>query len=77
MTEAIDRIAEELGGLDGVINAAGIDLVSAIEDMSDADWARVMAVNLTGPMVVCRAAFAHLKTAGGATIVNVSSGAGL
>lgn len=75
--EAIDRAAAALGGLDGVVNAAGIDLVAAIGEMSLADWSRVIAVNLTGPMLVMQAAFPHLRAAKGATIVNVSSGAGL
>jgi len=65
------------GGLDGVVNVAGIDLVADIETMTVADWSRVLAVNLTGPMLVMRAAFPHLRAAGGGTIVNVSSGAGL
>ena len=45
--------------------------------MTAAEWSRVLAVNLTGPMLVMRAAFPHLRAAGGGTIVNVSSGAGL
>ena len=69
--------AEALGGLDGVVNAAGIDLQAPLSGMTLADWSRVMAVNLTGPMLVCRAALPHLRRAGGGTIVNVSSAAGL
>jgi NAD(P)-dependent dehydrogenase (short-subunit alcohol dehydrogenase family) len=77
VTEAIDKAAALLGGIDGVVNAAGLDLVAPIEIMRDTDWDRLMAVNLTGPMLVCRAAFPFLRKAGGGTIVNVSSGAGL
>jgi NAD(P)-dependent dehydrogenase (short-subunit alcohol dehydrogenase family) len=65
------------GGLDGVVNVAGIDLVADIETMTVAQWSTVLAVNLTGPMLVMRAAFPYLREAGGGTIVNVSSGAGL
>jgi NAD(P)-dependent dehydrogenase (short-subunit alcohol dehydrogenase family) len=74
---AVDRAATLLGGLDGVVNCAGLDLRVPIEAMSDAEWDRLMAVNLTAPMLVCRAAMPHLRSAGGASIVNVSSGAGL
>ncbi|MDR6873951.1 NAD(P)-dependent dehydrogenase (short-subunit alcohol dehydrogenase family) [Bosea sp. BE125] len=74
---AVAESAAALGGLDGIVNAAGIDLVADIQAMALADWGRVLAVNLTGPMLVMQAAFAHLKAAGGGTIVNVSSGAGL
>jgi NAD(P)-dependent dehydrogenase (short-subunit alcohol dehydrogenase family) len=74
---AMGAAAEALGGVDGLVNTAGLDLVADIEAMSDAQWDRLIAVNLTGPMKVCRAAVAHLRAAGGGTIVNVSSGAGL
>jgi NAD(P)-dependent dehydrogenase (short-subunit alcohol dehydrogenase family) len=77
VTAAVNEAASAMGGLDGVVNSAGIDLQSSIEAMTDADWDRLMAVNVTGPMKVCRAATPFLKTAGGGTIVNVSSGAGL
>ncbi len=61
-----------------MVNAAGIDLIADIEKRwTLADWNRIIAVNLTGPMLVMQAAFPHLKAAGGGTIVNVSSGAGL
>lgn len=74
---AIDAAAAALGGIDGVVNAAGIDLVADIEAMTLAGWQRVVAVNLTGPMLVMQAAYPYLKAAGGGTIVNVSSAAGL
>lgn len=77
VTEAVDKAAALLGGIDGVVNAAGVDLIAPIEEMRNLDWDRLMAVNLTGPMLVCRAAFPHLRKAGGGTIVSVSSGAGL
>lgn len=74
---AVVQSAATLGGLDGVVNAAGIDLVADIEAMVLADWTRIIAVNLTGPMLVVQAAYPHLRAAGGGTIVNVSSAAGL
>ncbi|MES2533476.1 MAG: SDR family NAD(P)-dependent oxidoreductase [Pseudomonadota bacterium] len=77
VNSAIADAAERLGGIDALVNSAGIDLLAPLEDMQDADWARVLAVNLTGPMLLCRAALPHLRSAGGGTIVNVSSGAGL
>lgn len=74
---AVDRAAAWLGGMDAVVNSAGVDLLTPLEQADDARWARMLAVNLTGPMLVCRAAMPHLRRAGGGTIVNVSSGAGL
>jgi len=66
-----------LGGLDGVVNAAGVDLLKPFEEMTTGDWHGVMAINLTGPMLVCQAALPALKAAGRATIVNIASGAAL
>jgi NAD(P)-dependent dehydrogenase (short-subunit alcohol dehydrogenase family) len=77
VAEAVAACARELGALDGVVNAAGIDLVADIEAMSIEAWDQVLGVNLRGPMLVMRACYPHLKAAGGGTIVNVSSGAGL
>ena len=74
---AVAEAAARMGGLDGVVNSAGVDLQSCLEDMTDAAWERLIAVNLTGPMKVCRTAVPFLRAAGGGTIVNVSSGAGL
>ncbi|MEJ8825887.1 SDR family NAD(P)-dependent oxidoreductase [Variovorax humicola] len=74
---AVDQAAHWLGGIDAVVNCAGIDARAPLEQLSDADWARTLAVNLTGPMLLCRAALPYLRSAGGGTIVNVSSAAGL
>jgi len=77
VSNAVATAATQMGGLDGVVCAAGIDLVAELETMDIADWDRVLSVNLTGPMLVARAALPHLRAAGGGTIVNVSSAAGL
>ena len=74
---AVERIAEALGGLDGLVNAAGADLRRPFDEMEPGEWARILAVNLTGPCLVCRAALPALKAAGRATVVNIASGAGL
>jgi NAD(P)-dependent dehydrogenase (short-subunit alcohol dehydrogenase family) len=74
---AIACCAKCFGGLDGLVNCAGIDLASRIEETTDEAWRQVFAINLDGPMHVCRAGMPHLRAAGGGTIVNVSSGAGL
>lgn len=74
---AVAAATETLGGLDGMVNCVGIDLEASVSDMSDADWDRVIAVNLTGAMILCRAVLSGLRAAGGGTIVNLSSAAGL
>jgi NAD(P)-dependent dehydrogenase (short-subunit alcohol dehydrogenase family) len=45
--------------------------------MAPEEWERVYAVNLGGPVAVCRAALPHLRSAGGGTIVNIASAAAL
>lgn len=74
---AVAAATEALGGLDGMVNCVGIDLEAAVSDMTDADWDRVIAVNLTGAMTLCQAVLSALRAAGGGTIVNLSSAAGL
>jgi NAD(P)-dependent dehydrogenase (short-subunit alcohol dehydrogenase family) len=74
---AVDRAAQWLGGVDALVNSAGIDALKSLEATSDEEWARVLAVNLTGPMLVCRATLPYLRAAGGGSIVNIASGAGL
>lgn len=71
----VNRAATELAGLDGVVNVAGIDLVHKFEAMSVEEWRHVLDVNLTGPMLICRAAVPHLRKHPNSSIVNVGSAA--
>lgn len=77
VTEAVHEAVAELGGLDGLVNAAGISFWRSFEEMSFAEWRQILSVNLDGPFLVCKAAWAALKSAKSATVVNVASGAGL
>jgi NAD(P)-dependent dehydrogenase (short-subunit alcohol dehydrogenase family) len=76
---AVGEVARTLGGLDGVVNVAGIGGGGQRLAEIDADtWSRVLAVNLTAPMLVCRQALPYLEEIDSvATIVNVASGQGL
>lgn len=74
---AVTGAAAALGGLDGVVNSAGISLWRPFAETSFAEWRRVHAIDLDGPFLVCRAALPLLRAAGGGTIVNLASGAGL
>lgn len=71
------RAVEQMGGLDAVLNIAGIDLSSPAEDIPANDWDRMLAVNLKGVAYPCQAAFPYLKENGGGSIVNFGSDAGL
>lgn len=74
---SVDAIAEALGGLDGVVNCAGISRMAPLEDISPEVWRTIMAVNLDAPYLVCRAALRWLEAAGSGTIVTVASGQAL
>ena len=73
----VESAARALDGLDGLVNSAGVDLETPFESMTLAEWHHVLSVDLTGPMLVCRAALPALIAAGGGSIVNISSAAGL
>ena len=65
------------GRLDILVNNAGHSSRAAITRVTDDDWDRTLAVNLSGPMYACRAAIPHMKAQRSGVIVNVISGAGL
>jgi len=73
---AVAVAVERLGGLDIVVNVAGIDQFRRFEDLDVATWQRHLDVNLTGPMLVSRAALPHLRATKG-NIVTIASIAGL
>ncbi|MBZ9851326.1 SDR family oxidoreductase [Mesorhizobium sp. CA14] len=66
--------SERFGGLDAVVNCAGIyPTGKRLEELSDEDWDRTIAVNLTAIFRVCRATLPLLRAAGGGSIVNIAS----
>jgi 3-oxoacyl-[acyl-carrier protein] reductase len=72
----VERISGEMGGIDILVNNAGIWTAGPIETMTDADWARMIGVNLTGAFHLCRAVTPIMKQRGGGSIVNITSSAG-
>lgn len=72
---AVADAASRMGGLDGVVNCAGRDLVLPF-DQADAEmWRSIFDINVLAPMMLCRRALREFS--GPASIVNVSSGAGV
>jgi len=74
ITAAVRQTVERFGGLNILVNNAGIGWPRPLADLDEADWDRVVGVNLKGPYLCMRAAAPHL--AGGGAVVNVSSLAG-
>jgi 3-oxoacyl-[acyl-carrier protein] reductase len=76
----IDQCRREFGRLDVVVNSAGMTHFvphADLEQMTEARWDEILAVNLKGPFFVCRAAIPLMKSGGGGAIVNVASVAGI
>jgi NAD(P)-dependent dehydrogenase (short-subunit alcohol dehydrogenase family) len=73
---AIDAVAARFGGLDILINNAGVGLFADVADMTPEQWSEVIDTNLTGIFFTCHAAIPHLRRRRGGFIVNVSSLAG-
>jgi NAD(P)-dependent dehydrogenase (short-subunit alcohol dehydrogenase family) len=73
---AVRDVAEQRGGLDAVVTAAGVDACGRIEEIDGADWDRVVGVNLLGTAAVVRAALPYLERSSG-RVVTVASTLGL
>ena len=74
----VDAALDSLGGLDAVFNNAGIEGdVAPVHTYSTETYERVMDINVKGVFLVMKYALPHLLSAGGGSIVNVSSVAGL
>lgn len=76
----IDSVVAEFGGIDIVINNAGIGAQGTVADNDDEEWHRVLDVNVLGMVRVTRAALPHLRKSSHAAVVNtcsIAAGAGL
>jgi 3-oxoacyl-[acyl-carrier protein] reductase len=71
---AVDAAVAQFGGLHILVNNAGIDQRGLLEELTERDWDRLLAVNLKGPFLCSQAAAKQLE--GGGAIVNVASLAG-
>ena len=77
VSAAIDLAADRLGGIDVLVNNAGISAIGTVEDNDDAEWARVLDINVAGMARASAAALPWLRKSAHAAIVNVCSIAAL
>ncbi len=68
--------ADRLGGLDTLVNSAGVFQFRALEGIATSEWDRIIDVNLRGTFLVMREAMPHLKASGRGRVVNIASDAG-
>jgi NAD(P)-dependent dehydrogenase (short-subunit alcohol dehydrogenase family) len=74
---SVAEAVRAFGGLNVLVNAAGIGRAARLEEIDEAEWLRVLGVNLTGPFLTTKVALPHLLAAPGGSIVNVASTAGM
>ena len=67
------RLVERLGSVDLLVNNAGVFHESAVVEQELDDWERVLRINLTAPMLLCRLILPLMIAAGGGRIVNIAS----
>ncbi|MCX6620252.1 MAG: SDR family oxidoreductase [Acidobacteria bacterium] len=70
---AIEATADRFGGLDILINNAGIELNGTVETMSIVNWDRLLNVNLRGFFLTAKFTIPHMRARGGGAVVNISS----
>lgn len=70
---AMAAVAERFGGVDVLVNSAGVSCVGTVEEATEADWDRVLNINVRGTARACAAALPYLKRSEHASIVNVCS----
>jgi len=73
---AVNSAIEVLGGLDILVNSAGVGVDVSMEESDESLWDKTLSVNLKGTFFCCRAALGALRESGG-NIINIASDAGL
>jgi NAD(P)-dependent dehydrogenase (short-subunit alcohol dehydrogenase family) len=74
---AIDQVASRFGRIDALVNNAGIALFKPVLETTYEEWARVLAVNLTGPFLCTQACAPVMRKNGGGSVVNIGSISGV
>ena len=74
---AVETVVRKYGGLNILVNNAGILIRKSIEDTTEEEWDRIMGVNVKGVFLGTKHAIPAMRNSGGGSIINISSTAGL
>ena len=72
-TQVVEETAAQLGGLDLVVNCAGLSLAGSFTEVSPEEWDRVFAVNARAPFFICQAALPYLRKSEKPMVINIAS----
>ncbi len=73
VARAVEQAASALGGIDVLVNNAGVELEKPLEQTSEAEWDWVMAVNVKAVYLYSKAVIPYMRAAGGGSIINLGS----
>lgn len=73
VSAAVGAVVERYGRIDGLVNAAGVSGFGGVHELEEAEWDRVVDINLKGTYLVSRHVFRHMLEAGSGSVVNLSS----
>tara|TARA_R110000782_G_scaffold78276_9_gene155660 strand:- start:92982 stop:93758 length:777 start_codon:yes stop_codon:yes gene_type:complete len=73
VNKVVADVESQLGPIDILVNNAGVSQFKALLEMTDEDWDRVLAINLKGTFLMCRAVLGGMKGRGEGRIVNIGS----
>jgi NAD(P)-dependent dehydrogenase (short-subunit alcohol dehydrogenase family) len=71
--QLVDGANKAFGGVDVLVNNAGISMIARADELDPEEWERAIATNLSGPYFCSRAVFSSMKARGGGVIVNIGS----
>ncbi len=77
MKTVVEEAVKNFGGLDIVVNSAGVRTTGSVSDLSEKDWDRTLNANLKGIYVVCHFAIPEMIKRGGGVVINISARSGI
>jgi NAD(P)-dependent dehydrogenase (short-subunit alcohol dehydrogenase family) len=71
--DAVRRVVDRFGGLDLLVNNAGIMFERSVSEIRPEEWELMIALNLQAPLFLAQAALPHMRESGGGSIINIGS----